>query len=254
MLLVLSFGGKLYTADGTPKRAAEARGHTLGDPPEHEGVYEIVSTPLEQGGAIESYFPKQTATPSADVYKTVVKGNGFGLGAERLIRLPSGLVVIMGAAGSGKTRLTGYMASWFACEHVVIGEPVAGSLPFDPTMLCRMIDGALKGGVTIIDSMRMATFGGSQLGPGGIPRDMGTFLSYVDYACRLSASLIIGVINVLSTEERAIESAREVVGGSVSGLIYTHGIKATGQGSGTVVGEIQMRPAMRRQMVFTATE
>jgi hypothetical protein len=248
--MVLSFGGTFHTSRGTPKNVAIQSGRKLLVEPTHEGVYDIQYTTDSNNDEWVSYVPFSDAAPSTDVYKQIAGDGLISTGGSSIGRLPCGLAVILGAAGSGKTRFLPTLASALSARHVIIGEPVPGSLPFDPAALCGVIEGALDGGSTVVDSMRLATFGGSQLGPGGIPRDMGGFLSHVDYACRLTSSLIVGVVNILSTDERAIESAREVISGSVSVIINTLGIRSEKLGHDVLVGEIQVRPDQRRPLLF----
>jgi hypothetical protein len=253
-VFIVEWRGSLYTPLGPVKRyALEKFGvDDISVPPTGEGLFDCV---IEgDGNAPRSIIFREVTVPTPD--ELVVRFTGVGLRLSGDVRgtWPVGLTMILGPSASGKSLIVPHLARSLNGALVSIGEPGPGMRPFSAPAYSEVLTEAIAGPapVTVIDSLRMAALGGSQLGPGGIPRDMGTQFSQIDYAARLYGKSIFGVVNLLTTDQRANESAYEVISGSCSAVIRTESTKID-QSSFTIIGDATIRPHDREVTAFVTT-
>lgn len=244
-LLITEWNGQLYTPYGTLSQFTTTQGGAFSVAPVTQGLYDLNKT----GEIWDSRVVDEPTPADAFIQMMEVREGTVRVGGEETYRWPVGFTGILGPAGSGKTRMARPFAALFANNRLVrFGEPGPDTGQYHPQLFNGLLNACFEkpGVVHVIDSMRMATMGGGQLGPGGIPRDMGGQLSAVDYAARMAGVAVFGVINLLTTDEKAEASAIEVLQGSITGLIQTDDYK-----NDTVTGLVMLRPKTRRPAAFS---
>lgn len=256
--------GRLYSPHGLLERYAAAENAKLDrdSRPVDEGLYDMTVSEeaREREGAepkierVMRFTPVYDQTPP-DEYLPFGRV-GFLLDGDKKSRWPTGFTAIVGPAASGKTRLAPLIAQREGGYFVTFGEPAPSSHPYSPTAYSKVLNHCLTWGkdkLCVVDSMRMATLsGGGQLGPGGIPRDMGSQISQIDYAARLAGRAVFGVINLLTSDPRAVESALEVLTGSCTAVLQTESVTDRA-GDVRVVGTAVIRPADRQPTAFAVS-
>lgn len=197
---------------------------------------------------VDTAVMRQVIVPAPPQQKYTITDLRFRSGGEDRRTFPTGFYAVMGRSGSGKSVFVRAWESALGYPAILVGEPVAGALPFSPVAHARAINEALSGDnpVALVDSLRMATLSGTALGPGGIPRDMGYQLSQLDYAAKLSNKMVLGVINLLTNDDRALDSAREILSGSCTGFFDVQGVDQ----SMSVTGTVAFRPDFRASSSF----
>jgi len=247
-VFIVEWRGKLFTPFGSVKHLAWQRyqAETVALEPSGEGLFDCI---YDEGGKSVSFLEVTQSTPT----ERVVKFTPAALLMEGVARAswPVGLTMILGPAGTGKSLLAPHLSRTLNGAAVSIGEPGPGMRPFSAPAYSTVLTAALTGTetITVVDSLRMATLGGSQLGPGGIPRDMGTQLSQIDYAARLYGKAIFGVVNLLTSDARANESAYEVISGSCSAVLRTENTRITEE-LFQVTGDATIRPTDRENTAY----
>jgi hypothetical protein len=167
-------------------------------------------------------------------------------------RFPAGLVVIVGASGSGKSVLSELLA---ADE---VGEPTRRSMAYGLGPLVIAIQSAVRRaqssrrGFAAVDSMRTLVDLAVDAAPGkgGISRSLGAYLTVIDSYARWNGVLLFSTLNLMTADEAALKAARELIDGSAQGTIHTHGVNEK-RDDGTTALVIEsfttLRPHMRSQ-------
>lgn len=256
LIFLTEWKGKLFTPLGSVKRWAKiSHDARVSELPEQEGLYGYTVTPESapgKGDATLDLVEHTQLTPRDE--NVDISSLEFYMDGAARVYWPKGLTIIMGGAGTGKSLLVPKLARALQANVTLIGEPGPGSAPFFASAFSAVLNAALFGTEQchVIDSMRMATFGGSQLGAGGIPRDMGSQLSQIDYACRTLGKAVFGVVNLLTNDERAKESAREAISGSVTAVMTTEtaALRDRSKKAYRIMGTTTIRPTDRANNVF----
>jgi hypothetical protein len=81
---------------------------------------------------------------------------------------------------------------------------------------------------------------------------MAVSLSLLDYACSFTKTVLFVTMNLLSRKTEALESAYELLEGSVSGVLHVQSSRDTPKGR-LIEGHATMRPKMRDYKGFEVT-
>jgi hypothetical protein len=255
-VFVTEYNGHMYTPTGTLEDHATELEARLGRRPTAEGLYSVITKVTGEDGkraAVLNFHPVSDRTPADSTID--IESAGIMMSGSARQTWPIGFTSIFGPAGKGKSLLGPHLASSLRAPFVKFGEPGPDTLPFNPVIHCAMLNRMLLTAseqTFVVDSMRMATLGGTRLGPGGIPRDMGFQISQIDYAARLAGKAIFGITNLLTDDERALSSAFEVISGSCTAVINITDIKVSPQDF-KITGQLMMRPAFRGRNSFNLT-
>lgn len=151
------------------------------------------------------------------------------------VELPTGVVVVMGMSGSGKTRLTRdfMFANNARSKFVTYGEPVlqnfaryypgADVAEFEPmlaTILASYLcDSAID--LIILDSLRYLFYGASSgsTGKGGVDMGLFTNLTFLDNVASALGKTVIVIINPLTDDPAVFKFYEEAAMGAVAGVI-----------------------------------
>jgi len=162
------------------------------------------------------------------------KGLKARIGGNLELELPPGLTMVLGGSGSGKTTLTQQLVRQNDFEYVSFGEPLSqGTLNLTADghgILCQseaglahrlarhIIAGEKK--AIVVDSLRYLFYSPSgATGKGGVNMTLFADLTFLDFVCTATNSVVVIVVNPLSTDEMVLASIREAASGSVSGLL-----------------------------------
>lgn len=148
--------------------------------------------------------------------------------------LPTGVIVVMGMSGSGKTRLTRdfMFANNARSRYVTYGEPVqqnfaelypgADVAEFEPmlatTVATYLIDPSTD--LVIVDSLRYLFYGeGKSTGKGGVNMELFTSLTFLDNVASALGKTVIVIINPLTDDPAVFKFYEEAAMGAVAGVI-----------------------------------
>lgn len=197
-------------------------------------VYEFDSKPA--GPTFRAVRPlHENSFLASSLHQWHDTGHRVPLSKKTSIELPPGVTIIMGRAGSGKTKLAlGRMATGDAASYIRFGEPLdkyfavsqaAGVALFaqSEVALANVIANFLfadETHVLIVDSLRYLMFGGSgATGKGGVNMTLFSDLSFLDTVAATRGKSLVIVINPMTDSAEAYSQLLEVAAGSVAAIV-----------------------------------
>jgi hypothetical protein len=246
-IYLTEFRGQLFTPEGTVDDWVLARDAQVGRRPRVEGPYDYDTRVVSTGKDKVTFYdftPWTRATP--DDARQPFEKAGFIVQGDVKSTWPVGLTALVGKGGTGKTRIRKRIARAINADIFTVGEPEPGSRPFTPSVYNDIVNDMLmvKPRNGYLNSMRLASLGGSALGAGGISRDIAFQLSQIDYVARINGLIVFGAINLLTEDDRAGESAYAVISGSVTAVVLLEKSSVAG-GVTTLGGSYSARPNER---------
>lgn len=152
---------------------------------------------------------------------------GFRSTGPRRLMFSTGLNVVLGSAGSGKSVLLAGLATHFENSGLTVGYHSIGE-PVDQLdglttseLFATIYEGMIEKpvNVLIVDSLLPLTLEGSKLAEGGVARELVLSLVALDFAARAAGCTVIATINPLTS--RGAEPIEAMVSASVTHIVVT---------------------------------
>jgi hypothetical protein len=228
-------------------------GYVNGGPVESWAKANNFQAPKEDGLYVdENGTLVQVNTPAPEYQSAYIDAASIKHDGGTLRKITGGVILILGRSGTGKTVLVDHLERTVPLRVIRVGEPGVGRLPLTMASMSYAIADALRERVVCVDSGRMLALTPGSLGTaaGGLPRDMAVTLSLLDYACAHTGTVMFLTFNLLSAKDEALESAYELLEGSVSGVIRVLRVTQKGEKKATIDGDLSLRPDQRNRGGF----